>query len=175
MVGRVEAAELVHQQVQSLSPPGSPGRSIGGVISPTSGVSSSPANAGPYATSTAHGCVKNAALATPCHRATRCARVVHQRTHGPAQLGFGPEERSHGLRPGRLQPGRVGHDPSGLVEATGVAAVGDGGDVDATAGDASRGVVGLPAGGGGGDGAQRDPVFTDSEPGNARALAGGMT
>jgi hypothetical protein len=61
----------------------------------------------------------------------RQERIVHQRAHRPPPLRLGPEELAHGRRPGRLQPGRVRLDPAGLAA---VAAVGDGGDVDGAAG-----------------------------------------
>jgi len=80
--------------------------------------------------------VKNAAhAASPHPLRPRQERVVHQRAHRPPLRRLGPEELAHGLRPGRLQPGRVRLDPAGLAVAAAVAAVGDGGDVDG----ASRG------------------------------------
>jgi hypothetical protein len=70
-----------------------------GSSSPTaSGGSTRPAQACPYATSTAHGRVKNAAHAAPCCRPTRCAHGKNARTPAHALAALAPP-RTGGARP----------------------------------------------------------------------------
>lgn len=64
----------------------------------------------------------------------RHERVVHHHAHGAALLRLGAEERGHGLRPDRLQPGQVRVRAAGLRDAAAVAAVRDGGDADGARG-----------------------------------------